>query len=108
MGCCDFEKPGVEGRVGGPGQGRDRRSLIDHPAVTSHGSGVDPKDLAAFILSLAALAAERVQGTGARQYGGDIQQFELKSESDLRLDIMEEAADIVAYGAMLAIKAANA
>ena len=85
--------------------GYHRPELFTHPAVTQHGHGVDPGDLSAFIMSLAALAAERVQGTGAEQYGGEIQRFETKTEEDLRLDILEEAADIVAYGAMLAIKA---
>lgn len=82
-----------------------RRSLFDHPAVTQHGHGVDPRDLSAFIMSLAALAAERVQGIGAEQYGGEIQKFETKSVEELKVDILEEAADIIAYGAMLAIKA---
>jgi len=73
--------------------------------VTQHGHGVDPRDLSAFIMSLAALAAERVQGIGAEQYGGEIQKFETKSVEELKVDILEEAADIIAYGAMLAIKA---
>lgn len=109
MGCCSHNGPWIEGPVRGPEDGLDsgRRSVVAHPAVVNYGSGVDPADLSDFIMSTAALAAERVRGIGADQYGGEIQKFETKTVDELTRDILEEVADVIAYASMIAIKAAS-
>lgn len=106
MGDLATTGPGPEDPISGRAHWADqyRRALVDSKAVRDHGQGVNPGDLAAYIESLAAFASERVQGIGAKQYGGALQQFETKSVEDLKIDMMEEAADLIAYAAMILIK----
>ena len=106
MGCCSDAGHGADGQVSGL-TNRDsdsRRSLVNSTAVMQHGNGVDPVELGAFIESVAALAANRVRGVGAQEYGGEIQQFETKTIDQLRNDILEEVADVMAYAGMIALK----
>lgn len=84
----------------------DVKDLINHPAIATHGMGIATSSLADFIRVLAELTAERVSSIGADQYAqGDVQAFEAKSPHEIFQEIVEELADVVAYVAMLAIKA---
>lgn len=79
--------------------------LLDHPAVVNHGNGVSTDDLASFIEALASQAQYRVKNTGHDQYSeGDGQQFERMTPIQLAEWMLEEAADVVNYQAMSAIK----
>lgn len=101
VGSDGFEDPFLEP----DGWNADYLDLLeDHEAVRQHGKGVDPAELADYITLLGDFAAERVKGIGAEQYGGHVQRFETKSIEDLRRDALEEAADLVAYAAMILIK----
>lgn len=106
MGNAAVGRDGVEDTFLEPdGWHGDYLDLLDgHEAVRQHGQGVDPSDLANYITLLGDFAAERVLGVGAEQYGGRLQKFETKSVEDLRRDALEEAADLVAYAAMILIK----
>ena len=106
MGCCSDKGSWTQDPISGLNNWSDSsgRVLVNSPAVMQHGNGVDVQDLASFIQNVATMAASRVQGVGAKEYGGQIQQFETKSVADLRQDILEEVADVVAYAAMIAIK----
>jgi hypothetical protein len=101
VGSDGFEDPFLEP----DGWNADYFDLLEgHEAIRQHGKGVDPDDLADYIGLLGDFAAERVKGIGADQYGGRLQRFETKSLEDLRRDALEEAADLVAYAAMILIK----
>lgn len=77
-----------------------------HPAVRKHGNGMSSDDLASFTECLASFAQSRIKGTGADQYAQDgRQQFEDMTIEELQEYLLEEVADIFAYGAMIAIKA---
>ncbi len=87
--------------------GTDRRinPLANHAAIRHHGSGVASSELADFIMSVARMAASRVEGIGDEQYGGMIQKFELMSSEEIFQSLLEEVADIFSYASFLAIKA---
>jgi hypothetical protein len=106
MGCCSDKGHGSSSPVSGHSSGEDRyrSSLINSEAVKQHGLGVEPEVLANYIRDLGEFAASRVTSIGEEQYGGEIQAFENKSVAELRHDAFEEAADLVAYAAMILIK----
>lgn len=81
------------------------QTLLDHPAVRKHGSGVSSTELGNFILTLADTAATRVLGVGAEQYGGERQRFETLTQEQQISELIDELADAYAYLAMVAIKA---
>ena len=84
----------------------DVKDLINHPAIATHGAGIATTDLADFIRQFAELTADRVSSIGADQYGqGKLQAFESKDPHEIFQEIVEELADVIAYVAMLAIKA---
>jgi len=79
--------------------------LLDHPAVKNHGQGVSTDDLASFIEALGSQAQYRIRNTGHDQYAeGEGQQFERMTPVQLAEWMLEEAADVINYQAMSAIK----
>lgn len=107
MGSSTSERNRTEGDSSGHDLGTDRRinPLANHAAIQHHGSGVASAELADFIMSVARMAAARVEGIGQEQYGGMIQKFEVMSSEEIFQALLEEVADIFAYASFLAIKA---
>lgn len=81
-------------------------SLAEHPAVRDLGSGVSSVDLADLIGQIAQRTQSRVIGVGHEQYGkGRLQKFETLTPDEIYEELIDEIADIYAYGAFLAIHA---
>ena len=74
--------------------------LMNHPAVTNYGAGVSSTELADFVQLVSSTAVDRVLDQGHSEYGGEIQQFELKDHASFAQDIVEELADAINYLAM--------